>query len=122
MDQTLITVLRYSITYYQKDLFICTQYANKHKAMALHKAYWLPCYSFNANLNFSQILNPHSTWTLQRENFNLAFLSGLWYKLLRTNVTHIDLHFSPCSSPCKKNFEKSIVLNKILQLKVRDIH
>ena len=32
MDQTLITVLRYSITYYQKDLFICTQYANKHKA------------------------------------------------------------------------------------------
>ena len=44
MDQTLITVLRYSITYYQKDLFICPQYANKHKATALHKAYWLPCY------------------------------------------------------------------------------
>ena len=44
MDQTLITVLRYSITYYQKDLFICAQYANKHKATALHKAYWLPCY------------------------------------------------------------------------------
>ena len=43
MDQTLITVLRYSITYYQKDLFICAQYANKHKATALHKAYWLPC-------------------------------------------------------------------------------
>ena len=42
-DQTLITVLRYSITYYQKDLFICAQYANKHKATALHKAYWLPC-------------------------------------------------------------------------------
>ena len=38
-----ITVLRYSITYYQKDLFICAQYANKHKAIALHKAYWLPC-------------------------------------------------------------------------------
>ena len=46
MDQTLITVLRYSITYYQKDLFICAQYANKHKATALHKAYWLPCYLF----------------------------------------------------------------------------
>ena len=44
MDQTLITVLRYSITYYQKDLFICAQYANKHKGTALHKAYWLPCY------------------------------------------------------------------------------
>ena len=44
MDQTLITVLRYSITYYQKDLFICAQYANKHKATALHKAYWLPCF------------------------------------------------------------------------------
>ena len=44
MDQTLITVLRYSITYYQKDLFISTQYANKHKATALHKAYWLPYY------------------------------------------------------------------------------
>ena len=44
MYQTLITVLRYSITYYQKDLFICTHYANKHKATALHKAYWLPCY------------------------------------------------------------------------------
>ena len=43
MDQTIITVLRYSITYYQKDLFICAQYANKHKATALHKAYWLPC-------------------------------------------------------------------------------
>ena len=43
MDQTLITVLRCSITYYQKDLFICAQYANKHKATALHKAYWLPC-------------------------------------------------------------------------------
>ena len=43
MDQTLIKVLRYSITYYQKDLFICAQYANKHKATALHKAYWLPC-------------------------------------------------------------------------------
>ena len=43
MDQTFITVLRYSITYYQKDLFICAQYANKHKATALHKAYWLPC-------------------------------------------------------------------------------
>ena len=25
MDQTLITVLRYSITYYQKDLFICAR-------------------------------------------------------------------------------------------------
>ena len=46
MDQTLITVLRYSITYYQKDLFICAQYANKHKATALHKAYWLPCFLF----------------------------------------------------------------------------
>ena len=46
MDQTLITVLRYSITYYQKHLFICAQYANKHKATALHKAYWLPCYIF----------------------------------------------------------------------------
>ena len=45
MDQTLITVLRYSITYYQKDLFICAQYANKHKATALHKAYWLPCFN-----------------------------------------------------------------------------
>ena len=43
MDQTFITVLRYSITYYKKDLFICAQYANKHKATALHKAYWLPC-------------------------------------------------------------------------------
>ena len=37
MHQTLITVLRYSITYYQKDLFICAQYANKHKATALNK-------------------------------------------------------------------------------------
>ena len=46
MDQTLIIVLRYSITYYQKDLFICAQYANKHKATALHKAYWLPCCPF----------------------------------------------------------------------------
>ena len=44
MDQTLITVLRYSITYYQKDLFTSAQYANKHKATALHKAYWLPCF------------------------------------------------------------------------------
>ena len=44
MDQTLITVLRYSITYYQNDLFICAQYANKHKATALHKAYWLSCF------------------------------------------------------------------------------
>ena len=26
MDQTLITVSRYSITYYQNDLFICAQY------------------------------------------------------------------------------------------------
>ena len=47
MDQTLITVLRYSITYNQKDLFICAHYANKHKATALHKAYWLPCYNCN---------------------------------------------------------------------------
>ena len=47
MDQTLITVLRYSITYYQKDLFICAHYAKKHKATALHKAYWLPCGLFD---------------------------------------------------------------------------
>ena len=47
MDQTLITVLRYSITYYQKDLFICAQYANKHKTTALHKAYWLPCWELS---------------------------------------------------------------------------
>ena len=33
----------HSITYYQKNLFICAQYANKHKATVLHKAYWLPC-------------------------------------------------------------------------------
>ena len=50
MDQTLITVLRYSITYYQNDLFICAQYANKHKATALHKAYWLPCLLFPCKL------------------------------------------------------------------------
>ena len=25
-------------------IYICAQYANKHKATALHKAYWLPCY------------------------------------------------------------------------------
>ena len=24
-------------------IYICAQYANKHKATALHKAYWLPC-------------------------------------------------------------------------------
>ena len=47
MDQTLITVLTYSITYYQKDLFICAQYTNKHKATAMHKAYWLPCWHIN---------------------------------------------------------------------------
>ena len=51
MDQTLITVLRYSITYYQKDLFISAHYANKHKATALHKAYWLPCYFLNFFVN-----------------------------------------------------------------------
>ena len=45
-----MTVLTYSITYYQKDLFICAHYANKHKATALHKAYWLPCYNFSANV------------------------------------------------------------------------
>ena len=50
MDQTLITVSRYSITYYQNDLFICAQYANKHKATALHKAYWLPCLCYNLML------------------------------------------------------------------------
>ena len=50
MDQTLITVLRYSITYYQKDLFISAHYANKHKATALHKAYWLPCLGFILHL------------------------------------------------------------------------
>ena len=55
MDQTLITVLRYSITYYQKDLFICAQYANKHKATALHKAYWLPC------LNLRHSIKSHLT-------------------------------------------------------------
>ena len=49
MDQTLITILRYSITYYQNDLFICAQYTNKHKATALHKAYWLPCYILGTN-------------------------------------------------------------------------
>ena len=49
MDQTLVTVLKYSITSYQKDLFICAQYANKHKATALHKAYWLPCLFHDAH-------------------------------------------------------------------------
>ena len=29
MAKTLMTVLRYSITKYQKDLFMCAQYANK---------------------------------------------------------------------------------------------
>ena len=53
MDQTLITVLRYSITYYQKDLFISGHYANKHKATALHKAYWLPCYLFAGSFRVS---------------------------------------------------------------------
>ena len=65
MDQTLITVLRYSITYYQKDLFICAQYANKHKATALHKAYWLPCY-------FLEIKRPNYTSHLR----NLDATSG----------------------------------------------
>ena len=51
MYQTLITVLRYSITYYQKDLFICTHYANKHKATALHKAYWLPCLTLYSSIS-----------------------------------------------------------------------
>ena len=49
MDQTLITVLRYSITYYKKVLFICAQYTNKHKATAQHKAYRLPCGRWKAN-------------------------------------------------------------------------
>ena len=49
MDETLMTVLRYSITYYQKDIFICAQYANKHEATALHKAYWLPCWKLLFN-------------------------------------------------------------------------
>ena len=44
MDQTLITVLRYSNNLLLKGpIYICAQYANKHKATALHKAYWLPC-------------------------------------------------------------------------------
>ena len=61
MDQTLITVLRYSITYYQKDLFICPQYANKHKATALHKAYWLPCCPRNFLIQEERIGNVVST-------------------------------------------------------------
>ena len=65
MDQTLITVLRYSITYYQKDLFICTQYANRHKATALHKAYWLPCYLNYVNrLKNNQAAESSSNYSL----------------------------------------------------------
>ena len=44
-------------------IYICAQYANKHKATALHKAYWLPCcklWSFTRHLGvvptFTQIL------------------------------------------------------------------
>ena len=31
-------------------IYICAQYANKHKATALHKAYWLPCWKFWHNV------------------------------------------------------------------------
>ena len=27
-------------------IYICAQYANKHKATVLHKAYWLPCFKY----------------------------------------------------------------------------
>ena len=57
-------------------------------------------------------MNPHSTWILQRENFKLVFLSHFQDRLLQTNVTHINLCFSSCSSPCKKNLEKSNVLRR----------
>ena len=32
MAKTVMTVLRYSITKYQKELFMCAQYANKHNS------------------------------------------------------------------------------------------
>ena len=50
------------------------------------------------------------------------FFSGLQNRLLlQTNDIYIDLHSSH-SSPCKKNFEKAIVLRNFLQYKVRNIY
>ena len=56
MYQTLITVLRYSITYYQKDLFICTHYANKHKEELCIKPTGFLVYNFVSKSNLSQAL------------------------------------------------------------------
>ena len=74
MDQTLITVLRYSITYYQNDLFICAQYANKHKATALHKAYWLPCLTLSVQkvLEYFQPRGPPNLWISETSSSHLS--------------------------------------------------
>ena len=65
MDQTFITILRYSITYYQKDLFISAQYAIKHKATALHKAYWLPCLPLVCKASLSLCIPPKLAASLE---------------------------------------------------------
>ena len=88
MDQTLITVSRYSITYYQNDLFICAQYANKHKATALHKAYWLPCCFFFLN-SLLLLLFQSLLFAVSLENLSAALIGWcIWH--FRTKCQSAD--------------------------------
>ena len=71
--------------------------------------------------NFPEILTLTAHEFCNEKILVKPFFSGLQDRLFWTNDTHIDLH-SSCSSPCKKNFEKAIVLRKFLQYKVRNIY
>ena len=75
---------------------------------------------FSINFNFPAILTLTAHEFCQEKILTKLFFSGLRDRLLRTNVIHIDL-YSSRSSPCKKNFEKAIVLRKFLQYRVRNI-
>ena len=71
--------------------------------------------------NFLEILTLTAHEFCKEEILVKPFFSGLRDRLFRTDDIHIDLHSSR-SSPCKKNFEKAIVLRKFLQYKVRNIY
>ena len=68
------------------------------------------------NFEHSQHMNPAKRISI------LIFLFRFQGRLLWTNVAHINLHFSSCSSPCKKNFEKANVLRRSCKQGKRNIN
>ena len=63
-----------------------SQYANKHKATALHKAYWLPCCKFWSHKGFKFML---STNTIEMKK-QVKFLNWDWIQ--KSQILELSLN------------------------------